>query len=126
MGRFGDARHRFLDAVDYHPTSIEARIYAASACFECGDARRAAHLVPPPETWPALEGDLRHELVMLLIHVGRIPEAEQLLDSDAATADPAAIARLAMLHERTNRIGSAEAMLKGIRAHADSVDRDLK
>ena len=81
MTRFGDARHRFLDAVDYHPTSIEARIYAASACFECGDARLGeSDLVPPPETWPALEGDLRHELVMLLIHVGRIPEAEQLLD----------------------------------------------
>lgn len=127
MGRFGDARHRFLDAVDSHPESVEARIYAASACFECGDARRAAHLIPPPETWTTLQGDLRHDLAMLLIHVGRIGEAEQMLNPDALdAADPAAIARLAMLHERTNRIDSARALLERIRSDVHAGDPDIK
>jgi Flp pilus assembly protein TadD len=127
MGRFGDARHRFLDAVDSHPQSVEARIYAASACFECGDARRAAALIPAPETWASLQGDLRHDLAALLIHVGRVDEAEQMLNPDAlGTAEPAAIARLAMLHERTNRVDSARTLLDRIRTHADAGDRDLK
>jgi hypothetical protein len=64
---------------------------------------------------------------MLLIHVGRIDEAEQMLNPDALeAADPAAIARLAMLHERTNRIDSAKALLERIRPHAEAGDSDLK
>ena len=48
MSRFGAARHRFLDAVEADPSQSEARIYAASACFECGDIVRAEQLLPPP------------------------------------------------------------------------------
>ncbi|MFL6591596.1 MAG: sulfotransferase [Luteimonas sp.] len=127
MGRFGAARHRLLDAVDSHPGSIDARIYAATACFECGDTARAAQLIPPPWTWDSLQGDLRHDLGMLLIHAGRISEAEQMLDPDALqSAEPAAIARLAMLHERTNRIDSARALLERVRSQAPHGDPDLE
>lgn len=127
MGRFGAARHRFLDAIEAKPDSVPARIYASSACFECGDAVRAASLIPPPETWHALDADLRRDLAMALIHVGRTEEAEQVLDPDAfGVADPITIAHLAMLHERTNRLDDARALLSRIQHHVDSGDHDLK
>ena len=126
MGRLGEARHRFLDAIEVEPDSPEAAIYAASTCFECGDIRRAAELIPPPAVWPALDADLRHDLAMALINVGRVEEAERLLDPrNLADADPKTLARLAMLHERTNRLESADAMLARVNAHVDGNDLDL-
>ena len=117
MGRMAEARHRFLDALELDPRSPAIGIYAALACFECGDMRRAETLIPPPATWGSLDGELTHDLAMALINVGRIEEAERLLDPAAAHQDPAAIARLASLHERTNRVGSARALLDRIRPH---------
>jgi len=126
MGRLGEARHRFLDAIEVEPDSPEAAIYAASTCFECGDIRRAAELIPPPAVWPALDADLRHDLAMALINVGRVEEAERLLDPrNLADADPKTLARLAMLHERTNRLDSADALLARVNAHVDGNDLDL-
>ena len=115
MGRMAEARHRFLDAWELDPRTPAIGIYASLACFECGDMRRAEALVPPPATWSSLDGELGHDLAMALINVGRIEEAERLLDPAAADQDTAAIARLASLHERTNRIASAQALLDRIR-----------
>ena len=127
MGRLGEARHRFLDALEVAPDSPEAAIYAASTCFECGDIRRAGELIPPPTVWPLLDADLRHDLAMALINVGRIEEAERLLDvRNLADADPKTLARLAMLHERTNRLDSAEALLDRVLAQVDDADLDLR
>jgi tetratricopeptide (TPR) repeat protein len=127
MGRLGEARHRFLDALEVEPQSPEAAIYAASTCFECGDIRRAAELIPPPSVWPALDADLRHDLAMALINVGRVDEAERLLDPrNLDDADPKTLARLAMLHERTNRLDSAETLLGRVRARAGEHDLDLR
>jgi tetratricopeptide (TPR) repeat protein len=127
MGRLGEARHRFLDALEVEPHSPEAAIYAAGTCFECGDIRRAAELIPPPAVWPVLDADLRHDLAMALINVGRVDEAERLLDpSHLADADPKTLARLAMLHERTNRLDSAEALLARVRAQVGEDDLDLR
>lgn len=126
MGRFGAARHRFLDAVDVDPGSASARIYASITCFECGDSVRANALIPPPHVWPALDADLRRDLAMALTHVGRASEAEALLSEDMATADPATVAQLAMLYERTNRLDRAKALLEKIRDHVDDGQGDLK
>lgn len=127
MGRLGEARHRFLDALDLVPDSIEAAIYAARACYDCGDARRAAELIPPPSVWHTLDADLRHELVMALMSAGRAEEAERLLDpGHLAETDSRTLARLASLHERTNRIDSAEALLERFRATASPDDLDLR
>ena len=125
-GRMAEARHRFLDAWEVDPDSAAIGIYASLACFECGDMRRAEALVPPPAKWPALDGELRHDLAMALINVGRIEEAEQLLDPPASRQDPAAIARLASLHERTNRTESARSLLDRIRHHVDAGDHAVR
>ena len=126
-GRFGAARQRFLDAVEADPDSPEARIYASTTCFECGDARRAAQLIPPPETWPGLDAALRRDLATALIHVGRAEDAKRVLEADATQAgDPVTIAHLAMLHERTNQIGEAARLLDRIRHHLDGDDADLR
>jgi Flp pilus assembly protein TadD len=127
MGRLAEARHRFLDACDAHPDSPSARIYAALTCFECGDARRAEKLIPPPGVWSRLDDDLRHDLAMALIQVGRVKEAESLLSEAALDGQhPAATARLAMLHERTNRVESAAALLERIRHGIQDGDREMR
>lgn len=112
-GDIAHARHRFLDAVDLDPSQPEARIYAAIACFECGDAQRAAALLPPPAIWPQLPDNLREELATALTQVGRTEEAEALLTQrrPGQTASLSNVIRLAQLHERTNRIEQAAALL---------------
>lgn len=127
MGRIADARHRFLDAVEVEPGSAEARIYAAQACIECGDTRRAEALIPPPQTWQSLDPDLRRNLTKALIHLGRVGEAERILEADVhLDEDPFAIAHLASLHERTNRVQSANALLQRIRPHLANADSDVQ
>ena len=117
MGRMAEAGT--ASSMPARPIRIPeaAGIYASLACFECGDIRRAEALIPPPPSWPSLDAELQHDLATALINVGRIDEAERLLDPAASAQDPAAIARLARLHERTNRVESAQALLDRIRHH---------
>lgn len=123
MGRIADARHRFLDAVDLEPASEEARIYASLACFECGDAQRAAALIPSPSAWPGLAETLREELATALMQVGRTDEAETLLDAPGIRQSPSGLIRLAQLNERTNRIGQARELLARARTTIDGSGR---
>ncbi|MBD9435194.1 sulfotransferase [Pseudoxanthomonas sp. PXM03] len=121
MGRLGEARHRFLDAVDLAPESAEARINAALACFECGDAQRAAALIPCESEWLALPPDLKHELATVLMQVGRTDDAERLLlsaDSDSVGT----IVRLAQLLERTNRIARARELVSQLEHRVESLN----
>lgn len=127
MGRVMDARRRLLQAHEADPASIAARIYAALACFECGDARTAEMLISPAATWNELDSELRHDLAMALIQIGNVKDAERILDADTISGtDSSAIARLAMLHERTNRLESARALLDRIREGLDSGDHDTR
>lgn len=127
MGRIAEARHTFLDACVASPESAAARIYAALACFECGDARRSESLIPKQDCWSTLDLDLRHDLAMALIQLGRAGEAETLLVHSAEVlAEPTAIARLATLHERTNRLESANKLLERIRPQIEQGSRDLQ
>ncbi|GAA5004951.1 tetratricopeptide repeat-containing sulfotransferase family protein [Pseudoluteimonas lycopersici] len=122
MSRFGAARHRFLDAVEADPSQAEARIYAASACFECGDIVRAERLLPPPGEWHALDAEARHDLGMALMRVGRTTEAERLLESGQGDSDdPDVLAKLALLYERTNRLGLAQALFDRLHARLDGI-----
>ncbi len=123
MGRIADARHRFLDAVDLEPDMDEARIYASLACFECGDAQRAAALIPPPAAWLRLPDPLREELATALMQVGRTDEAETLLDAPGIRHSPSGIIRLAQLNERTNRIDQARELLARAKAMAGEPGR---
>lgn len=123
MGRIADARHRFLDAVDLHPGLAEAHIYASLACFECGDAQRAAALIPPTEQWRGLPDHLREELATALMQVGRTSEAESLLMSPGVRQSLSGIIRLAQLNERTNQIPRARALMDQARAQAATAGR---
>lgn len=123
MGRIADARHRFLDAVELKPDIAEARIYASLACFECGDAQRAAALIPASGAWPGLPPHLREELATSLMQVGRTEEAEALLLDPAMQQSPSGIIRLAQLNERTNRIPQAESLLARARADLSHANR---
>lgn len=116
MGRIAEARHRFLDAVELEPDVPEARIYASLACFECGDAQRAAALIPAASAWQGLPPHLREELATALMQVGRTDEAEALLLAPGMQQAASGIIRLAQLSERTNRIAQAEALLVQARA----------
>lgn len=127
QGRIAEARHRFLDAVDAAPELPAGRIYAALACFECGDARRAESLIPPKATWPHLDSELRHDLAMALMQVGRVTEAEDILQEEARLyGDPSVLARLALLHERTNRVDSAATLLDRISDRLHHGSRDMR
>lgn len=126
MGRIAEARHRFLDAVDRNPGLPEARIYASLACFECGDAQRAAALIPDANVWQGLPPHLREELATALMQVGRTEEAEALLLAPGMQQSASGIIRLAQLNERTNRIEQAEALLVRARAALDTGGRQEK
>jgi len=122
MSRFGAARHRFLDAVEADPSQLEARIYAATACFECGDVVRAEQLLPPRDAWGMLDAEARHDLGMALMRLGRTTEAEQLLDSgEHGAEDPDILAKLALLYERTNRLDLAQALSVRLRDRLDEM-----
>lgn len=119
MGRVADARHRFLDACELGG-GPDARVYAALACIDCGDTRRAQALIPPADTWNALDPELRRDLTKALIQLGQVEDAERLLEIDAlAHGDPVAQVRLAALYERTNRIEDAAALLARVGTRAD-------
>ena len=125
--RFGAARDVFLRAIEIDPEAPAARIYGSTTSFECGDVRMAARLIPPEDTWPALDPDMRRDLSVALAHVGRAQEAEAILSADVeAFADPETIAHLAMLYERTNRIDRAKEQFDRIRHLLDGGDRELK
>ena len=124
MGRVAEARHRFLDACELGD-SPDARIYAALTCIDCGDTRRAQSLIPPRDTWPTLDPSLRGELTKALIQLGQVEDAEGLLTIDAGQGDPVAMLRLATLHERTNRVDSASALLdRAVKHPGDTTDMD--
>ncbi|MDR6673902.1 sulfotransferase [Xanthomonas sp. 1678] len=127
-GDIAHARHRFLDAVDLDPSQAEARIYASIACFECGDAQRAATLLPPPAVWPQLPDNLREELATALIQVGRTDEAEALLSQNRPGQSPSLsnLIRLAQLYERTNRVEQAEALLAQAASMPQQHDRQTR
>ncbi len=126
MGRVAEARHRFLDACELGD-SPDARIYAALTCIDCGDTRRAQSLIPSRETWPTLDLSLRGELTKALIQLGQVEDAEGLLAIDAQQGDPVAMVRLATLHERTNRVDSAAALLaRSIEHPGDTTDTDAE
>jgi tetratricopeptide (TPR) repeat protein len=118
LGRVDEARHVFLDACELGDLP-EARVYAAIACLECGDARRIETLVPDPSDWPRLGSGLRSQMVRILVQIGRVEEAEAVLVQDASRQDPTAMISLAMLHERTNRLDSAKALLAATRQLID-------
>jgi Flp pilus assembly protein TadD, contains TPR repeats len=127
MGRIGEARHRFLDAVDTQPDLPDARIYASIACFECGDAQRAAVLLPDAKTWNGLSPQLSEQLATALMQVGRIDEAERIMQERLSNTSEASISiRLAQLFERTNRTDDALKLIDHLKHQSSELERQLQ
>ena len=74
------ARDYLLRATHARADDIQICIYAAMACYECGDNKTLEMLIADWRRWPLLDGELRLDLAWLLAQLGRTIEAEQLLD----------------------------------------------
>lgn len=125
-GIFPQARDCFLDAHRLDPASPEARIYAAQMGFALDNRDLAERLIEPWRSWTGLSEDLALELAILMTQFG---DAEQgrLIFERLLAENPhnlRAIAHLAMMFERVNRLDEARAMLARLPAPdgvADSV-----
>ena len=110
---YPQARKYLVQAAQRLPGDHEIRIYAAMACYECGDNEAVARLLVDWHTWPLLEEGLRIDLALLLAQMGRTEEAEQLLSESLHLdgAKPRTLARLVTLLERVNRTEEANTIL---------------
>jgi tetratricopeptide (TPR) repeat protein len=110
---YPQARDCFLDAHRLEPDSAEARIYAAQMCFALDDRNIAERLIEPWRRWTDLPDALWLELAILMTQFGDSSQGrlifERLLADDPHNLR--AIAHLAMMFERVNRLDEARAML---------------
>lgn len=112
-GKVTLARDHLLDAVSADPALVDARLYGARACYECGDHALAQELLRPWRDWTQLPDEQRIELGSLLTLLGENDDGEKvLLDVLQRTPDEARVlAALVCLHERLNRVDEARAWL---------------
>lgn len=112
-GIYPAARDAFLHAHEIDPFSPEARIYAAQMCYALDSRDRAEQLLQPWRSWTDLGEELALELAILMTHFGNADEGtrifEQLLQENPGNLR--AIAHLAAMLERVNRLDEARAML---------------
>ncbi len=112
-GIYPPARECFLKAHALDPSSPEARIYAAQMCFALDSRDMAEQLIEPWRTWNDLGEDLALELAILMTHFGKAEDGTRIFEN-LLRANPnnlRAIAHLAVMFERVNRLDEARAML---------------
>lgn len=127
-GKVAAARDRFLAAVDADPGLLDARLYGARACYECGDHAAAQALVRDWHDWPELADEQRVELGSLLTLLGESEHGEKvLLDALRRTPDEARVlASLVGLYERLNRLDEARRWLARLPSPEDVRDTALR
>ncbi|MBB6246769.1 sulfotransferase [Rhodanobacter sp. A1T4] len=110
------ARDYLLRATHGRADDIQICIYAAMACYECGDNKTLEMLIADWRRWPLLDGELRLDLAWLLAQLGRTIEAEQLLDDllDTNSFQTRSLVRKVLLLERVNRLDEAKAILANL------------
>ena len=112
-GIYPAARESFLKAHAIDPTSPEARIYAAQMCYALDSRDKAEQLLEPWRNWSDLSDDLALELGILMTHFGNAEDGTRIfkrLLSDNPN-NLRAIAHLAAMFERVNRLDEARGML---------------
>ena len=110
------ARHHFLDGHDFDPGNVDACIYGAIACYECGDTRNAERLLLRRAHWAELSIDQMIDLGWALTQLSHADEGERWLQQ-AKTRDPGNLivrCRLALGYERVNRLDEAQQMAAGL------------
>lgn len=112
-GKVAVARDHFLAAVRADGTLLDARLYGARACYECGDHAAAQDLIQPWRRWGDLGDEQLIELGSLLTLLGQTADGETvLLDALRRTPDEARVlASLVCLYERLNRLDEAREWL---------------
>jgi Flp pilus assembly protein TadD len=112
-GIYPPAQQCFLHAHALDPASPDARIYAAQVCFALDSRDRAEELIEPWRDWTGLSDELALELAILMTHFGKAEDGtrifERLLRDNPNNLR--AIAHLAVMFERVNRLDEARAML---------------
>ncbi len=112
-GIYPPAQQCFLHAHALDPASPDARIYAAQVCFALDSRDRAEELIEPWRSWTGLSDELALELAILMTHFGKAEDGtrifERLLRDNPNNLR--AIAHLAVMFERVNRLDEARAML---------------
>lgn len=112
-GIYPAARESFLHAHAIDPGSPEARIYAAQMCYALDSRDKAELLLEPWRQWRDLPDDLALELAILMVHFGNADEGTRIFTRLLADnpGNLRAIAHLAGMFERVNRLDEARAML---------------
>ncbi|MEP6940080.1 MAG: sulfotransferase [Rudaea sp.] len=112
-GIYPAARNCFLRAHEIDPASAEARIYGAQMSYALDSRDKAEQLLEPWRSWTELNDDLALELAILMTHFGNAEDGtrifERLLRENPNNLR--AIAHLATMFERVNRLDDARAML---------------
>jgi Flp pilus assembly protein TadD len=112
-GIYPPARDCFLKAHALDPASPEARIYAAQMSFALDSRDLAEELIQPWRSWTDLSDELALELAILMTHFGKAEDGtrifERLLRENPNNLR--AIAHLAVMFERVNRLDEAREML---------------
>lgn len=113
-GKVAVAREHFLAAVSADADLLDARLYGARACCECGDNAAAEDLIRPWRNWSDLGDEHRIELGSLLTLLGQSADGEiVLLEALRRTPDEARVlASLVCLYERLNRLDEAREWLR--------------
>jgi Flp pilus assembly protein TadD len=112
-GIYRAAQQNFLRAHALDPASPEARIYAAQMCYALDSRDQAEWLLQPWRQWRDLSEDLALELAILMTHFGDAGEGTRIFENLLARNPDnlRAIAHLAAMFERVNRLDEARAML---------------
>lgn len=126
-GIYPAARENFLRAHAIDPASAEARIYAAQMCYALDSRDKAELLLQPWREWHDLPDDLALELAVLMTHFGNAGEGTRIFTRLLAEnpTNLRAIAHLAAMFERVNRLDEARAMLARLPQPEDVADPAL-
>ncbi|HEY1589064.1 MAG TPA: sulfotransferase [Rhodanobacter sp.] len=113
------ARKTLMDAVDFSPHFIEARLQAAHACYICGDNSSQEAMLAGAIDWPPQPAEQALILAAMLAVQGDPDAALRTLARAELPSGPAAeIMRLRLatqrtaLHERSNRLELAQEELR--------------
>jgi Flp pilus assembly protein TadD len=119
-----NAREYLLRAAQGDPEDLRIRVYAAMACYECGDNATVKQLLVDRHQWPRLDDELRIDLAWLLAQMGHTRDAEQLLNESLQLSGKRILtmARMVLLLERVNRLDEAHAVLASLPNPATLVD----
>ncbi len=126
-GIYPAARNCFTKAHEIDPASAEARIYAAQMHYALDSRDKAERLLAPWRSWTDLNEHLALELAILMTHFGNAEDGAQIFER-LLRDDPdnlRAIAHLAAMFERVNRLDEARVMLARLPQPADIGDPAL-